>query len=134
MKTRSRISLPSEGNRFLRLPLRRMTMGALLVGIVAGGASLMHKVDDTRKTRLTFAALAQTETAVRRFHARYQRCPDDMGELLQPPDARPRFLRTAPTDGWGRPLHINCRYDNIAHLNILSAGPSGSFSTDDNLY
>ncbi|MEZ4246678.1 MAG: hypothetical protein R3B99_00330 [Polyangiales bacterium] len=45
------------------------------------------------------------------------------------------FLARAPTDGWGHRLFLRCpgRFDPDS-VDVVSAGPSGSFFVDDNVH
>ena len=78
-------------------------------------------------------AIAQLKRALDRFRTEIGRCPTSDMELLHPPTTRARYLSSMPRDGWGRPLAMRCPGYFDEDPEVLSAGPSGSFLTDDNI-
>lgn len=109
--------------------------GALLL-LGAGCLSLIvfayRTADERARVRATRAAIVEARRAVGAFVAELGRCPHSIVELLHPPKAGADYLTEVPVDGWGRRLYIRCpgrTPDDIAE--VISAGPSGSFLTDD---
>jgi len=68
------------------------------------------------------------------FRAEVGRCPHSTVELVHPPRAAAQYLTEVPSDGWGRPLHVRCpgRLPGDP-ADVVSGGPSGSFSIDDSI-
>jgi type II secretory pathway pseudopilin PulG len=87
------------------------------------------------RIRLTRAAIAEVQRAVAVFRAKVGRCPRSTVELVHPPRAAAQYLDVLPDDGWGRQLLVRCpgRVDRNS-AEVISSGPSGSFSVDDNIY
>jgi hypothetical protein len=58
-----------------------------------------------------------------------------MTELVHPPRSGVRYLDEEPLDAWGQPLWVRCpgRYDED-DADVVSAGPSGNFLNDDNIW
>lgn len=87
------------------------------------------------KFRFTREAIAEVQRAVAAFRAETGRCPRSTVELVHPPRAAASYLNELPSDGWGQPLYVRCpgwRNPDIAE--VVSAGPSGSLYTNDNIY
>jgi hypothetical protein len=42
-------------------------------------------------------------------------------------------MNRTPTDAWGRALLLRCSTGERTEIEVLSAGPSGSFLDDDNV-
>lgn len=101
---------------------------ALAVALVASSAEHRQRVVDTR------AAIGEIKRGVATFRADMGRCPQSLHELMHPPRSGRRYLRRVPVDGWGRAFFVRCpgRYDPDG-IDVLSAGPSGSFLVDDNI-
>ncbi len=100
--------------------------GVLLM--VASSAEHRQRVQETR------AAIAEIKRAVASFRADNGRCPHSLYELMHPPRSGTRYLRHTPVDGWGRAFWVRCpgRYDPDG-VDVVSAGPSGSYLVDDNI-
>lgn len=86
------------------------------------------------QVRITRGAIDEVTQAATAFREEIGRCPESVSELTRPPRAGRRYLRRVPTDAWGRDLQLVCpaRHDPES-LTAISAGPSGSFLTDDNI-
>lgn len=137
-KRGSRLQLPWERSagvfgRLLGGGQLRLLVVLALIGagswLLWGSASRRQKVDETRRT------IASVESAIDRFRADVGRCPLSPNELAHPPRTRQRYLRDIPKDAWGRDFFIACpgHFDPDS-ADVISAGPSGSFTTDDNVY
>jgi hypothetical protein len=91
--------------------------------------------DHRSKVGATRASIAEARRAIDTFIAEMGRCPRSTVELVHPPKSGARYLDTLPTDGWGHTLYVRCQgsggYD-VAE--VISAGPSGSFLDDDNVF
>ena len=107
-----------------------LASGVVLLGLlfVARSAEQRQRVRETR------AAIAEVKRSVAAFRADLGRCPHTLHELMHPPRSGHRYLRQIPLDGWGRAFWVRCpgRYDPDG-VDVVSAGPSGSFLVDDNL-
>jgi len=84
--------------------------------------------------RSTRAGIAEVKRAVAAFRTELGRCPRSKTELAHPPRAGAQYLIDIPTDGWGNELLVRCPdpHDPGA-VEVISAGPSGSFSEDDHV-
>lgn len=132
----SRLPLPWErGNTSYRALFsgRRLVPLAVLTGVGAllyGAYWLGGRRADVRATR---AALAEVFEATEAFVRDVGRCPRNINELVHPPRSGTHYLSEMPTDAWGRGLYVRCEGDNPPRIEVLSAGPSGSFLNDDNI-
>jgi type II secretory pathway pseudopilin PulG len=91
--------------------------------------------DRHARVRATRVNIAEVQQAIRAFRAEIGRCPRVLTELLHPPRSAARYLTELPRDAWDRELYVRCpspRDPNAAE--VVSAGPSGSFSDDDNVF
>jgi hypothetical protein len=108
----------------------------LLVGVAVGLVLAAWSVADRRaRVRSTRSAIAEVKRAVAAFRAEMDRCPKSKTELVHPPRAGAQYLTEIPTDGWGRDLLVRCPapHDPGA-AEVISAGPNGTFATDDNVF
>jgi type II secretory pathway pseudopilin PulG len=103
----------------------------LLLIVVA--ASFTRYARHRVRVRDTRVAVAQVKQAIDQFRADVGRCPVSERELLHPPLSQKHYLDSMPKDGWGRPLTIRCPGDFDDDADVISAGPSGSLSKDDNI-
>jgi hypothetical protein len=97
-------------------------------------AAAWQAADERARVRATRAGIAEVQRAVSAFRAEMGRCPHSKTELVHPPRGGARYLTEVPNDGWGHELFVRCPspYDPSA-AEVISAGPSGSFSVDDNI-
>jgi len=133
---RERVSLPweSRGSRWRNVLSNtrwQALLGVLLFGVIAFGFT--HYTRRRVQVRDTQVAVAQVKQAIDRFRADVGRCPSSETELLHPPLAQKRYLDSMPKDGWGRSLTIRCPGHFQDDADVISAGPSGSLSEDDNI-
>jgi hypothetical protein len=109
-------------------------LGALLVaGFFYTAYRLGSRRADVRATRAT---LAEVERATRAFLADLGRCPEDVNELVHPPKSGTQYLSEPPLDAWNRAPFLRCvsgPQNEHAEIEVLSAGPSGSFLDEDNV-
>ncbi len=113
----------------------RTWRGLTLFGALALLVLAAWRVAERRtRIRTTRANIAEVERAVAAFRAEMGRCPRNKTELVHPPRGGARYLTEVPADGWGRELFVRCPspYDPNA-AEVVSAGPSGVFSKDDNI-
>lgn len=105
---------------------------ALALGTLAGLVFTAHRRSEVRTTRRTIDAVHR---AVTTFRLDFGRCPASMTELLHPPRSGSHYLDEEPVDAWGNPLWVRCpgRYDPDGE-DVVSAGPSGNFLIDDNIW
>ena len=135
-KRSARLPLPWE--RASRPPPSHLTGRRIvpllgLAALVALGAwtyTLGERRADVRATR---AMLAEVQRATRAFVGDLGRCPEDASELVHPPKSGMYYLSEAPVDAWGRAPYLRCRAGEHTEIEVLSAGPSGSFLDDDNV-
>ena len=137
-RTASNVTLPWEPQSgFVRdlLSGRRVRLVPAAIGIavlawfVVSTALAHEAVADTRGT------IDRVHRALAHFRADMGRCPSSIHELVHPPRTGAHYLAAEPVDAWGHPLWIRCpgRYDPEGE-DVVSAGPSGSFLTDDNVW
>ena len=81
----------------------------------------------------TRATLSEVSQATESFVHDVGRCPRSLNELLHPPRSGVLYLHELPSDAWGRGLYLSCVGNAPAEIEVLSAGPSGSFLDDDNV-
>lgn len=111
----------------------RGTLALLALGTLVVAA--FRVADERARVRTTRATMAEVHRAVSTFRAEVGRCPRSTLELVHPPRTGARYLDQSPVDGWGHPLYVRCpsRYEP-SWAEVISAGPSGSFLVDDNVY
>ncbi len=102
---------------------------------VAAALGLARYSKDRHADRETRLVVGEVRHAASLFRVHTGRCPTSIDELVHPPRSAPRFLRRPPTDAWGRLLFLRCpgRFDPDS-VDVVSAGPSGSFFVDDNVF
>lgn len=135
-KRSSRLPLPWESSRS---PLRGMLSrrralpwlgAALLLGLLAATYTLGGR---RAKVRATRAMLVEVSRATHAFVRDLGRCPQDISELVHPPKSGRHYLSEPPVDAWGRAPHVRCTGGEHPQIEVLSAGPNGSFLDDDNV-
>ncbi|MET0340724.1 MAG: type II secretion system protein GspG [Polyangiales bacterium] len=132
----ARLPLPWErGSRPLRAPLSGRRLLPLFAA--AAGLALLYAtyVAGDRRADLsaTRATLAEVDAATRAFVGDLGRCPEDTSELVHPPKSGLHYLTEPPLDAWGRAPQLRCTAGEHTEVEVLSAGPSGSFLDDDNV-
>ncbi|MDB4985649.1 MAG: hypothetical protein JWN04_827 [Myxococcaceae bacterium] len=135
-KRSPRLALPWErAHRPLRLFVSRRRFLPLLFVLALSGVTLVtYRLGVQRAdVHATRAMLAEVEAATRTFLAELGRCPEDASELVHPPKSGTQYLSEPPLDAWGRAPHLRCTPGEHAEIEVLSAGPSGSFLDDDNV-
>lgn len=117
------------------LVLGRRWRGLTLLGLLAMFLLGAWNVADHRsRVRSTRASIAEVKRAVAAFRTELGRCPRSKTELAHPPRAGARYLNEIPTDGWGNELLVRCPAPHDpSTVEVISAGPSGSFSEDDHV-
>lgn len=113
---------------------RRLRPALATVSVLSALAGAYWLGGYKTEIRTTRALLAEVERATREFVVDMGRCPYDTLELVHPPRAGFQYLHAAPTDAWGRPIYLRCRFDTHPAIEVVSAGPSGSLFDADNLY
>jgi hypothetical protein len=98
--------------------------------VLSGAHWLGARRADLRATR---AMLHEVSEATRAFVSDIGRCPRNPSELVHPPRSGVHYLHDTPTDAWGRPVLLRCSTGQHTEVEVLSAGPSGSFLDDDNV-
>jgi hypothetical protein len=106
----------------------------IVIGVlsVAGLLFDAHRRSQVHETRVVIDRVHRALTA---FRLDFGRCPSSMTELVHPPRSGVRYLDEEPLDAWGQPLWVRCpgRYDED-DADVVSAGPSGNFLNDDNIW
>ena len=131
------LALPWERQNGFRHIIRRARWRVIgIVALILAGVFLLWRSIDHRSRYVESQnAIAQVHRAVRLFRTDIGRCPRSSVELLHPPRSRSRYLRRMPKDGWGRTLRVRCPgHDDQHGADVISPGPSGSFSEDDNIW
>ena len=132
------ILLPWERRTAWLSELRSGRRWRPLLLLVAGAAltvAAWNAGDRRARTRATRSAIAEVQRAIVAFRAEMERCPKSKTELVHPPRAAAQYLTEIPTDGWGRELIVRCPSPSDPRgAEVISAGPSGSFAKDDNIY
>lgn len=113
---------------------QRVRAAIAVVLVAAIGWAIWRSVETREKIRATREVIAETRRALSQFREEMGRCPHSLRELVSPARAGARYLREEPLDAWGHPLWVRCpgRYDPEG-VDVVSAGPSGSFLVDDNI-
>jgi hypothetical protein len=135
-KASSRLSLPWErGDSVLYAVLSGRRIWPLFVAMAFGLVLLAAYYVETRRSdlRSTRATLYEVQRATHAFVRGIGRCPHSAEELIHPPKSGMRYLAFAPVDAWGRGLRLRCSTGAQTAVEVMSAGPSGSFLTDDNV-
>jgi len=132
------VLLPWERKRALLSELFSARRWRATLALLLAGGFLMWSLDrasERANVRTTRAALAEAQRAVAAFRTQVGRCPRSLVELVHPPKSGARYLTETPVDGWGHELLVQCpaRRDPTS-AEVISAGPSGSFLVDDNIY
>ncbi|MBX7191220.1 MAG: type II secretion system protein GspG [Sandaracinaceae bacterium] len=98
-------------------------------------AGLLFSAHRRAQVRQTRVELDRVHRALTAFRLDFGRCPSSMTELVHPPRSGVRYLEEEPLDAWGNPLWVRCpgRYDED-DADVVSAGPSGNFLIDDNIW
>ena len=103
---------------------RSIVLGLLLLIIAVLAMRHQKRIERTRATRVTVAAVRQ---ATVRFKFDAGRCPQGIRELLHPP-AGEAYLRDLPLDGWGRWFSYRCPgRKNPDSADVRSRGPDGTW-------
>lgn len=137
-KRRREILLPWERSsiRFTELLSSQRWKALLLTALALGSLLAVWNVAQHRyRMRVTQTAIAEAQRAVAAFRADMGRCPRSTVELVHPPRAGARYLSKIPDDGWGRTLYIRCpSRTDFNSADVISAGPSGNFFSEKNIY
>lgn len=135
-KRSARLPLPWERARspVRALLSRRRFLPLLAIAAIAGLLAATYHLGARRAdVRATRAMLAEVERAARSFAGDLGRCPEDASELVHPPRSGLHYLSEPPLDAWGRAPYLRCEAGEHTEIEVLSAGPSGSFLDDDNV-
>lgn len=135
-KRKRNVRLPWEQRKgwWRRRPSSQWQLVLGLAVLAAGAVALWATSRQRSKVRSTRVAIAEVKKAIRDFRTDFGRCPRSPVELVHPPRTNTRYLEELPEDAWGRPLWIHCPGRHRPHLaDVVSAGPSGSFTVDDNV-
>lgn len=136
-KSQSAISLPWERRTAWFSGLFAQGRWRLQL-LIAAGLFVIYSVwnisDRNARTTVTRSAIAEVRHAVAQFQSDLGRCPRSTVELVHPPRTGVRYLAELPLDGWGKALWIRCPgHWDAEEVDVVSAGPSGSFLDDDNI-
>lgn len=135
-KRSTRLALPWEREdsvlRSLFSGRRLLPFVVLFVGTcLLGGA---HWFGGRRADVLaTRATLGEVSSAVDAFIRDIGRCPRSLNELVHPPRSGAHYLHEVPLDAWGQGFFLRCENGAPPAIEVISAGPDGSFLDADNL-
>jgi hypothetical protein len=135
-KRTPRLPLPWEREDSLLRGLfsgRRLLPFVLLfavLGVLAGAYWLGGRRADVMATRATLSEVSEATDA---FVHDIGRCPRSLNELVHPPRSGVTYLHELPSDACGQGIYLRCESGSATDVEVLSAGPSGSFLNDDNL-
>lgn len=133
----SAVLLPWERRKAVLASLfsMRRWRGLLLASVAGLFLTASWQVADHKnRVRTTRASIADVQRAVAAFRAEMGRCPRSKTELVHPPRGGARYLTEVPSDAWGHELFVRCPSpEDPSTAEVVSAGPSGSFSIDDNI-
>jgi hypothetical protein len=136
-RSTTNVLLPWERRRawFAELRSGRRVRALLLLLALFGFVHFSFRVAGERtRVRTTRASIAEVQRAITAFRAEMGRCPRSKAELVHPPRTGAHYLDEVPNDGWGQELFIRCPAPrDPSSAEVISAGPSGSFSIDDNV-
>ncbi|MFT3921147.1 MAG: type II secretion system protein GspG [Myxococcales bacterium] len=102
---------------------------AAFASVLGGAYWLGGRRADILSTRAT---LSEVSRATEAFVHDVGRCPRSLNELLHPPRSGVIYLHELPSDAWGNGVYLRCD-GSAPEIEVLSAGPSGSFLDDDNV-
>jgi hypothetical protein len=108
-------------------------IASVAVALLAGAHFLGGRRANLLYTRAT---LNEVEEASRAFARDIGRCPHNARELVHPPRSGVHYLSEPPLDAWGHAIHLSCRLEEGGEhpeVEATSAGPSGSFFSEDNV-
>ena len=135
---RQQVRLPWQyaGSEWFSVVFTKRSWFLLLAVAVAMAIYLVVRLvlhqNALRETRLQIRSARRALAAFERDH---MRCPKRLDELLNPPRMKVPYLTQVPRDAWGEKLYIDCpAHFKDQKFDVVSAGPSGSFFVDDNVY
>ncbi len=132
----TRLSLPWEHGQNAIAALvssRRVVPLLSLIGVLLGGAGAFFMGGRRADMLATRATVHEVERATRTFIRDVGRCPHGPPELVHPPKSGVHYLSGLPEDAWGHALYFRCTDGDQPQIEVVSAGPSGSFLDDDNV-
>jgi hypothetical protein len=92
----------------------------------------MNSINEETLVKQALVDISRVEHAARLFRADNGRCPDNMEELISPPQEK-RYLESA-LDPWGKPYMLRCpAMSDPGGVQVVSGGPDGSLSGEDNI-
>ncbi|MBC7173100.1 MAG: type II secretion system protein GspG [Polyangiaceae bacterium] len=113
----------------------RWRIALFAIGLVLVVGSVASAAEQRARERRTRLAIADVRRAVMAFRTELGRCPRSSVELVHPPRSVSRYLHEMPQDGYGRSIWWRCPgAADPDGVDVFSAGPSGSFLVDDNIY
>ena len=131
--TQNKITLPwerqSAWSRVKRVR-RRWLVVAIVIGVL-GFSFVRYAIHRTAVTQ-TRVTIDLTRRATLNFLRDVGRCPRSTLELVHPPELAGKYLDRIPRDAWNRQLRVRCP-GRSQQVDVISAGPSGSFLTNDNV-
>lgn len=134
MVGRTKIVVGKKGHRRRKLgPLAiriRAVSIVLSIGLFVGWSTgWMNNKRRVRQAQLDISRIAH---AARLFRADFGRCPQNLEELVAPPEGAP-YLRPL-TDPWGTPYVLHCpSMVDTDDVDVQSLGPDGDESVEDNV-
>ena len=111
---------------------RRLTAGIILVLALSYLFWAMASMNERTRLKQALLDISRIQHAARLFRADHGRCPDNLDELVSPPEDRKYIINFK--DPWGKPYKLVCpsRRDP-GGVEVLSGGPDRSFKGDDTI-
>jgi type II secretory pathway pseudopilin PulG len=112
----------------------RWRIAVVALGLAFVIFTVARAAERRERDRRTQLAIAEVRRAVTAFRTEVGRCPRSSVELVHPPRTVSRYLHEMPLDGYDREIWWRCpSQTDPDSVDVLSAGPSGSLLTDDNV-
>lgn len=137
-RPKKNIPLPWEGKLGVLREIFAGRRWKIVVGGMFGFAALFALYglfDQQARFRTTHAAITKVKHAIYNYRLQHGTCPSSTVVMFSGGHLSGRTFSAVPTDGWGRELMVICPSPHDAlGAEVFSAGPSGSFFKDDNVY
>ena len=131
---KSKIVLGKKGHRRRKLgplayKIRAISILVAVMLFVGWSTGWMNNKQRVRQAQLDISRIVH---AARLFRADYGRCPQNLEELITPPEGAP-YLRPLK-DPWGKPYVLRCpSIISSEDVDVISLGPDGEQSGEDNV-
>jgi type II secretory pathway pseudopilin PulG len=115
-----------------RISVRKLV--ALVIGVVALNFIFwsIRTINEQSRTKQALVDISRIEHAARLFRADHGRCPDDLEELVYPPNQRRYIVQIE--DPWKRRYMLKCPAKlDPGGVEVISGGPDGDLGGNDNI-